>query len=71
MARDRETEILHDEVDLAIEEGEPVFTHRLLFWPELELTIDFRALELERSPCSDRRVELNGAFQIVDEDDDE
>jgi hypothetical protein len=63
--------ILYDEVDFELEDGEPVLSHRLLFWPEFELTIDFRELRLERSPRSDRRVDLSGVFQLVQDDDAE
>jgi hypothetical protein len=70
VARDREIAILYDEVDVDLEDGETTLIHRLIFWPEYELTIDFRELRLERSPRDDRRVELSGTFQIVEDDDD-
>ncbi len=65
---DRETQLLHDEVDLHDDDGGLTKTHRLLFWPHRELAIDFRELRLERTPRSNRTVELLGAFQIVHRD---
>jgi hypothetical protein len=58
-ALDRETSVLFDEIDLG-EDG--VLSHRLLFWPREELSIDFRALVLDVSPRPDNRVQLGGAF---------
>lgn len=65
VARDRETEVLYDEVDVD-DDDERTLSHRLLFWPDRELTIDFRELRLDRAPRADRRVHLAGAFELVD-----
>jgi hypothetical protein len=68
VARDRETEILESEVDCDDEEG---FSHRLLFWPRDELTIDFTGLSLEIAYREDRRVNLGRFFvEILPEDED-
>ena len=68
VARDRETEILESEVDC---DDEGVFSHRLLFWPRDELTIDFAGLSLEIADHEDRRVNLGGFFvEILPEDED-
>jgi hypothetical protein len=68
VARDRETEILESEVDCDDEEG---FSHRLLFWPRDELTIDFTGLSLEIACREDRRVNLGRFFvEILPEDED-
>ena len=68
LARDRETEVLYDEVDLDEQDG--LLVHRLLFWPRDELTICCQAIELDTSPRSDRRVELSGGFCDADDDCD-
>jgi hypothetical protein len=65
VACSRETSILYDEVDID-DKGE--LTHRLLFEPRDELTIDFAELRLEVRPRADRRVHLGRAFR---EDDGE
>ena len=69
VARDRETEILESEVDC---DDEGVFSHRLLFWPRDELTIDFVGLSLEIADREDRRVNPGGGFfvEILPEDED-
>ena len=68
VARDRETQILESEVDC---DDEGVFSHRLLFWPRDEPTIDFADLSLEIADREDRRVNLRGFFvEILPEDDD-
>jgi hypothetical protein len=63
-ARDRETGVLYDEVDIG---DDGLLIHRLLFWPREELTIDFRELRLQITPREDRRVNLGGAFIEADE----
>jgi len=65
VARDRETEILYDEVDIDDDDGR--LLHRVLFWPRDELTIDFDELRLEVTPRDDFRVYLRGAFVEVDD----
>jgi len=50
--------ILESEVDC---DDEGVFSHRLLFWPRDELTIDFTDLSLEIADREDRRVDLAGS----------
>ena len=69
VARDRETAILESEVDCDDDGG---FSHRLLFWPRDELTIDFAGLSLEIADHEDRRVNLGGGFfvEILPEDED-
>lgn len=44
--------------------------HRIIFWPDGELTIPFRELTLSREPREDRRCYLGGAFQIVYPEED-
>lgn len=58
-ALSRETELLYDEVDLGID---GVLSHRLLFTPSEEVTIDFRDFGMQVSPRADRRVHLWPAF---------
>ncbi len=53
VARDAETELWYDEVDLA-EEG--MFLHRMLFYPARECEIMFRGLGLRVIPRDDRRI---------------
>jgi hypothetical protein len=68
-ALSRETELLYDEVDI-IDDGR--LCHRILFWPNEEVTLDFSQLELSISPRPDKRVDLTGAFdEEVEESDDE
>lgn len=62
VARDRETEILYDEVDIDVD---GMLVHRILFSPRDELTIDFEELQLEVTPRNDTRVYLRGAFVEV------
>jgi hypothetical protein len=59
VARDRETQILESEVDC---DNEGLFSHRLLFWPRDELTIEFTDLELVTANRQDDRVSLKGYF---------
>jgi len=68
VARDREACVLYDEVDRN-SSGELV--HRLLFWPNEELGIDFAELELSVSERTDQRVNLNPYFIESIEDEDE
>ena len=65
-ALSRETELLWSEVDV---DADGVLSHRLLFSPCEEVTIDFRELDLVTSPRDDSRVHLSGAF--VHEEDEE
>jgi hypothetical protein len=54
-ARDPETEVLYDEVDVW---DAGVFVHRLLFWPHYpETDIVFEGLSITRTSRLDRRVE--------------
>lgn len=64
VARDRDTELLYDEVDI---DDDGLLSHRLLFWPRDELTIDCQELRVEVTPRADRRVTLAGAFVVEDE----
>jgi len=66
-ALDRETEVLHQEVDI----DDDVLVHRLLFAPREEVTLDLRELELKVAARQDRRVYLGGAFVEHAADDDE
>jgi hypothetical protein len=59
VARDREATILYDELDID-EEG--ILSHRLLFWPRDEVSLDFRELEINVTPRADTRVQLAGYF---------
>ncbi len=52
LARDRQTEVLYDEVDL----DESNYVHRILFWPEGEIAIVFRSLQVIRTPRADRSI---------------
>jgi hypothetical protein len=58
-ALSRQTELLYDEVDI---DSDGILSHRLLFWPSEEVTIDFRELEMVVSPRTDRRIHLGSAF---------
>ena len=58
-ARDRETELLYDEVDV---EQDGTYVHRLLFWPEGEISIAFKHLKLSSAARADRRTFLSGSF---------
>lgn len=61
VARDREACVLYDEVDLA---DDGALVHRLLFWPNEELTIEFRELEYSSAPRPDRRLAPGSAFVV-------
>ncbi|GAB4366979.1 MAG: hypothetical protein Kow00114_25340 [Kiloniellaceae bacterium] len=50
-AEEEATEILYDEVDCLPEGG---YEHRILFWPEDEIVLRFRALTLQRTERTDR-----------------
>jgi hypothetical protein len=52
--RGPETEVLYDEVDTA-EEG---FEHRLLLWPQGEISIRFHSLSIETKPLKQRAEPL-------------
>jgi hypothetical protein len=67
VARDRSTQILADEVD---READGTFSHRLLFWPRDELTIDFTGLELVTAERPDDRVSLRPFFVEKSPEDD-
>lgn len=59
VARDRESQVLASEVD---RDDAGTLSHRLLFWPRDELTIDFTGLELETADRKDARVHLAPFF---------
>lgn len=65
-ANNREACLLYDEIDVA-EEG--MLTHRLLFWPSEEVTIEFSELDYVSVPRDDCRVTLAGAFVVQDDED--
>jgi len=65
-AMNREACILYTEIDM---DQDGMFEHRLLFWPNEEVTLTFAALELTRAPRSDKRVRLHGAFVIESDDE--
>jgi hypothetical protein len=46
-----------------------VFSHRLLFWPRDELTIDFADVEVELTDREDERVFLIGFFREICDDE--
>lgn len=52
-AHDKQTEILADEIDAA---ADGRFVHRLLFWPEDEISITFANLRLTRQAQPDRKI---------------
>lgn len=53
-ARDPQTEILYDEIDLGGDKG---FIHRILFWPEGEVSIAFFTLRLSRIDQPNRYIQ--------------
>jgi hypothetical protein len=68
VARDRESCVLYDEVDVA---DDGLFVHRILFSPRDEIGIDFATLELAVEARVDSRIELQPAFvEEFDEDED-
>lgn len=60
-ASDRDVELLYDEVDI---QPDGLLTHRILFHPRDEVTIDFETVSVSVSPRSDKRVNLGGAFVV-------
>jgi hypothetical protein len=63
-ARDRYTEILHDEIDM---DKENRYVHRLLFDPEDEVEILFKDLKVIRTARRDRRLPyLKDRFRELD-----
>jgi hypothetical protein len=67
-ARDRDTQILASEVDVDYGD-EGIFSHRLLFWPREELTINFSDVEVELTGREDERVFLIGYFREIHHDE--
>ncbi|WP_394834440.1 DUF4085 domain-containing protein [Pendulispora rubella] len=65
-ANDREACVLYQELDIA---DDGTFAHRLLFWPNEEVTIEFRELEYDSAPRNDCRVTLGGAFVVEGEEE--
>jgi hypothetical protein len=55
----RDVVLLYDEVDI---QPDGLLTHRLLFHPRDEVTIDFETVSLSALPRSDKRVNLGAAF---------
>ncbi len=51
-AQSRQAEVLYDEVDW--EDGN--YVHRILFWPEGEIAIVFRELQVVRTPRANRAI---------------
>ena len=67
IARDRETCILYDEIDV---DADGEWVHRLLFSPDGEMNIWFRKLTLKKTKMADDRVSLKPCFlEIHDEND--
>lgn len=62
-SRDREAELLYDEVDL---DDDGLFLHRLLFWPREELTITCRDMHLNIEARADARIALGPSFLVED-----
>lgn len=58
-ANDRQTELLYDEVDV---DNDGTQVHRLLFWPEGEISITFMHLKLSSAARDDRRTFIGGSF---------
>jgi len=67
-ARDRQTQVIADEID---QDEQGILSHRLLFWPRDEMTIDFTALELKAAERPDGRVSLIPHYLELVADDDE
>lgn len=63
----RHTELVYDEVDV---EDDGHLSHRLLFVPSEEVTIEFERFDMTVSPRPDRRVELLGPFLEEGPDDE-
>ena len=66
VACNREACVLYQEIDIA-DEGS--LAHRLLFWPNDEVTIEFSELECVCVPRNDCRVTLGGAFVVAEDDE--
>ncbi len=64
-AESRRTEILYDEVDLG---DAGTLTHRILFWPTEQVTLEFETFELTLAPREDRRVFLLNPFNVEEQD---
>ena len=58
-ARDRESAVLYDEVDVECD-GE--FVHRVLFWPEGEIAIGFREIEIKTAGRESRQIPMMPYF---------
>jgi uncharacterized membrane protein YccC len=67
VARDRATQILESEVD---QDAQGILSHRLLFWPRDEITIDFTDLALQTTDRADDRVSLAPFFVEIHPEDD-
>lgn len=61
-ARDRRTQVLYDEVDL---EKDGLWVHRILFWPEGEISVYFTSLELTRAARVDGKWDCAGCDPFV------
>jgi hypothetical protein len=70
VACNREACVLYQEIDIA---DDGTLAHRLLFWPNDEVTIEFGELEYLSVPRDDCRVTLAGAFvvQLGDEEEED
>ena len=53
IATDPETEVRYDEVDI---DSHGRFVHSVRFWPENEIDLVFRELEISREPRADREL---------------
>jgi hypothetical protein len=61
LANSEQTEFLYDEIENL---GNGNYEHRISFWPDSELSIQFKAVEIIRQPRKDReRVFNNAIFQ--------
>lgn len=58
-SRDRDTCILESEVDI---DSRRTYVHRMLFWPEGEISIWFKNVVVDKARRRDWRVLLNGYF---------
>jgi hypothetical protein len=69
VACNREACVLYQEIDVT---DDGTLVHRLLFWPNDEVTIEFGELEYVSAPRDDCRVTLAGAFvvELGDEEED-
>lgn len=68
VACNREASVLSQEIDIA---DDGTLAHRLLFWPNDEVTIEFGELDCLFAPRDDCRVTLGGAFVVEEGDDDD